>query len=156
MKKMIIFFAFMASFMITEAQTDLYLSITDPSGSWLEDYTGLDAYDTIGAGDSVWVSRTIYPNKGERLYYDIYLSVDSTGGTGDVANLCPFILQGRRLSVDSWTDIDTVNYAGTADTTFKYSQVSTAQFYTEYRISMTAANDDFAAKILRLIARFWY
>lgn len=130
------------------------LSAKDPKGAWLIDkYLGTG--DTIGTGDSTWY-YTIYPNKGERVYYDIWMDIDSIGGTGNVANQVPVILQGRRLSVDPWTAIDTVNYAGKADTTFKFSQVSTASFYTEFKITVTGKSDSFAARFYRIVARFWY
>lgn len=155
MKKLFILLALLYAVLFTvEAQKIGTLSAKDPAGSWLID-AKLVASDTIGANDSIW-HYTIRPNKGERLYYDMYMQIDSIGGTGGVVGQCPVILQGRRLSVDAWTNIDTAKYSVSADTTFKFSQVSTAQFYTEYRIYVKGINDSFAVRFRKLIARFWY
>lgn len=154
MKKLItISFLILLVAVSVNAQVEKVMKAVDPPKSWLHD-ANLSASDTIGAGDSTWTYQ-ISPNKGEALYYDVYMDIDSVGGTGGIANLVPVLLQGRRLETDPWTTITTVNYAVTADTIFKYSQVSTAQFYTDYRISITAANDAVSVLISRLIFRFW-
>lgn len=157
MKKFLIF-SILLTFLVSayaDAQKSKTMTANDKSGSWLLDKS-FGSSDIIGAGDSTWY-YTVIPNKGERLYYEAKISLDSTGGTGGIADLVPVLLQGRNLSTDDWTTITTTNWIGsTADTTIKFTQVTTAQFYTEYRVSITAANDSFAAKINRLIMRFWY
>lgn len=155
MKKLLLLVALSAFLITLNAQKTYILTAKDPAGSWLHE-SNLGAVDTIGSADSTW-TYTIYPNKGERLYYDIALNIDSVGGTGGVAGLVPVILQGRRLSSDTYTNIDTITWIGSAsDTTIKFSQVSTAQFYTEYRLSVTAANNSFKALFDWIKARFWY
>ncbi|MCK5607516.1 hypothetical protein KAR91_36875 [Candidatus Pacearchaeota archaeon] len=137
-----------------EAQKSKTLAAKDPRGSWLWE-TNLAANDTTGAGDSTW-TYTVKPNKGERLYYDMELDVDSVSGTGGVVAVAPFILQGRRLSTHAWTNIDTANYSGTADTIIRFTQITTAQFYTEFKVTLTQANSAFGLLVDKFKARFWY
>lgn len=157
MKKLIIILVMFAFVVATYAQADKTMAANDSKGSWLYE-SSLGSGDTIGAGDSTWY-YTVYPNKGERLYYNISINIDSVGGTGGVANLVPVILQGRDLSSDSFTNIDTIAWTGSAsatnDTTIRFTQETTAQFYTEYRLSITAANDSFRALIDWIKFRFY-
>lgn len=158
MKKFITFLIFALFVLTAFGQKETTLSAKDPKGSWLLE-TNLASSDTIGKNDSIWY-YTIFPNKGERLYYDIAINIDSVGGTGGVVGLVPVILKGRRLASDAFTNIDTITWIATAsatnDTTIKFSQVSTAQFYTEYQLYIKAKNDDFRALIDWIKARFWY
>ena len=77
----------------------------------------------------------IFVNKAEMLYYNIAVICDSIS-----APSVTFFLQGKDFDHQSYTNIDTVTWAGTADTSFVFSQESTKQAYRYYNVKATVAD----------------
>lgn len=119
---------------------------------WKWDYNGTSA-DTIGAGMDNDVAATNWTNtvyvgyRGDPLKYKIYLDVDSIAGTSNVADEHLFILQAKNSYDEAWTALDTVSYAGTADTTFSFTQTTTAQYYKWWRIKGKTEDDGFQSEV---------
>jgi len=106
--------------------------------------------DTIGSGDSTWTYTTrLYPPS--KLFYDMYLALDSTGGTAATVTV---VLNGRDMSVDSWTEITSVTWNDGADTTINFEQFTTAQPYKDYQVTITGETDSFRVKVTRFIQRY--
>lgn len=85
--------------------------------------------------DSVSQFDTLYyvqftTNKPSPVKYDIQVGIDKLSGTPVTA----ISLQGKKWAGDAWTNITTVSYGGTADTTINFTQVSTAQYYRMFRV----------------------
>lgn len=112
-------------------------------------YTG-DATDTIGDGDSTWM-YTAYKKSYSRTYPKISVKVDSIKGTAaDVY----FIHQYKSFAFESYTNGDTVTWAGTtADTSFTID-VSTASKSDYHRLLMKGSTDSFNAGISNLGMNF--
>lgn len=77
----------------------------------------------------------IFVNKAEMLYYNIAVIGDSVS-----APSVTFLLQGKDFDHQSYTNIDTVTWTGTADTSFVFSQESTKQAYRYYNVKATVAD----------------
>jgi len=92
-------------------------------------YTGFKAIDSVTTNqDSVTVQ--FKSNKPEALYYDFKTKILET-----TACKVAVSLQGRKFTDDAWSNITTTQYyGGGSDTTINFSQTSTKQFYTEWRI----------------------
>ncbi len=69
------------------------------------------------------------------LYYNIAVICDSIS-----APSVTFLLQGKDFDHQSYTNIDTVTWAGTADTSFVFSQEVTKQAYRYYNVKATVAD----------------
>ncbi len=79
----------------------------------------------------------IFVNKAEMLYYNIAVICDSIS-----APSVTFLLQGKDFDHQSYTNIDTVTWAGTADTSFVFSQKTNKQFYNYYNVKTTVADGE--------------
>jgi len=94
-------------------------------------YTGLPT-DTV-SWSRPW-SKTIVPNATFTLYYDALVKITEVAASAQTAVLW----QGRKFDTDTWSTITTVNYKGTgADTSIYFTQVTTKQFYNQYRLLVT-------------------
>jgi hypothetical protein len=153
MKKIILLLTGLLFILVLSAQNSSTYDATFKSKATylIVDITGAPG-DTIGSGDSTWTytTRLFTPSK---LFYDGYVALDSTGGTASIVTI---LWQGRDMSVDGWTTITTDTWVDGADTTLNYEQFTTAQPYKDYKLSITGADDEFAFKITRFIARFIY
>lgn len=80
----------------------------------LIEYTG-DATDTIGATDSTW-TYTLKKKTDTRNYLSTEIHLDSIGGTADTVFV---IRQYKKFSFGTYANLDTVIWAGSADTIIK-------------------------------------
>lgn len=123
MKKYILILIACLSFGVAQAQLS--------DGNLYYAYTGLST-DTV-SWSRPW-SKTIIPNATFPLYYDALVKITEVAASAQTAVLW----QGRKFDTDAWSTITTVNYKGTgADTSIYFTQVSTRQFYYQYRLLVT-------------------
>jgi hypothetical protein len=108
------------------------------------------AGDTISNNDTTYYVDVI-ANKAEPLKYDILVDIDTVSGTNTVA----IVLKGKVMASDSWTDITTVNWAGTADTVFTFSEHSTAKYYRYWRVYFDATTTAQKSQITDVQFKFW-
>lgn len=125
MKKYILLLMACLSFAFAQAQNTL-------NDSYLYyGYTGVST-DTV-SWSRPW-SKIITPNATFPLYYDALVKVTEVAASAQTA----ILWQGRKFDTDSWSTITTVNYKGTgSDTSVYFTQVSTRQFYNQYRLLVT-------------------
>lgn len=123
MKKLIVFLVICAVSLAMSAQK----SLGNAYGASLS--ASLDSADVE--------NFEIYVNKAEMLYYNIAVIGDSVS-----APSVTFLLQGKDFEHQSYTNIDTVTWAGTADTSFVFSQEVTKQFYNYYNVQTTVTDGE--------------
>ena len=123
MKKLIVFLVICAVSLAMSAQK----SLGNSYGASLS--ASLDSADVE--------NFEIYVNKAEMLYYNIAVIGDSVS-----APSVTFLLQGKDFEHQSYTNIDTVTWAGTADTSFVFSQEVTKQFYNYYNVQTTVTDGE--------------
>jgi hypothetical protein len=121
MKKLIVFLVICAVSLAMSAQK----SLGNAYGASLS--ASLDSADVE--------NFEIFVNKAEMLYYNIAVIGDSVS-----APSVTFLLQGKDFDHQSYTNIDTVTWTGTADTSFVFSQESTKQAYRYYNVKATVAD----------------
>ena len=121
MKKLIVFLVICAVSLAMSAQK----SLGNAYGASLS--ASLDSADVE--------NFEIFVNKAEMLYYNIAVIGDSIS-----APRVTFLLQGKDFDHQSYTNIDTVTWTGTADTSFVFSQESTKQAYRYYNVKATVAD----------------
>jgi hypothetical protein len=144
MKKLLILFAFISYMSYSQNPVKIL-----NSNEWLYEYEGL-TIDTLGNGDSVWYKEVYMPYHGDAVKYKIYMDVDTVGGTSSSSNKYLFILQAKNSTDESYTALDTVGYIGTADTTFSFTETSTAQLYKRWRMYVKGLSDDLYIEIQKL------
>jgi hypothetical protein len=89
--------------------------------------------DYIEASDTYYVQVT--SRKVEPLKYSIKVEMDSISGAPQVAAS----IQGKVFTGDSWTNISTITWMGTAsDTSFILGEISTAKYYRYWRVYFVA------------------
>jgi hypothetical protein len=106
------------------------------------------ASDTIGIQDSTW-TFTVRKKTDAKMYHYYYISLDSVGGT---TNIVDIIRQKKMFLAESYTNVDTVSWHGTADTTFSSLGSQTHGEY--WRILIKGRDDTFKAKIIELDTKF--
>lgn len=121
MKKLIVFLVICAVSLAMSAQK----SLGNAYGASLS--ASLDSADVE--------NFEIFVNKAEMLYYNIAVICDSIS-----APSVTFLLQGKDFDHQSYTNIDTVTWTGTADTSFVFSQEVTKQAYRYYNVKATVAD----------------
>ena len=121
MKKLIVFLVICAVSLAMSAQK----SLGNAYGASLS--ASLDSADVE--------NFEIFVNKAEMLYYNIAVIGDSIS-----APRVTFLLQGKDFDHQSYTNIDTVTWTGTADTSFVFSQEVTKQAYRYYNVKATVAD----------------
>lgn len=121
MKKLIVFLVICAVSLAMSAQK----SLGNAYGASLS--ASLDSADVE--------NFEIFVNKAEMLYYNIAVIGDSVSSPR-----VTFLLQGKDFDHQSYTNIDTVTWIGTADTSFVFSQESTKQAYRYYNVKATVAD----------------
>lgn len=144
MKRLLIFIGLLLS-IVVYSQYDRTLGANE----WTLDHEG-NASDTLHTGDSIWTYQIWLPHHGDPLKYKIYMDVDSTGGTSAIANRYLFILQAKNSEDETYTALDTVTYQGTADTTFSFTETTTAQFYKKWRMYVKGTSDELKIEIQKL------
>ena len=111
----------------------------------------LGASDTVSNNDTLWYAQ-LFLNKTEPIKYDIQVKVDSLSGTPTT----DISLQGKVFESDSWTNITTVSWAGTtSDTTFTYTENSTAKYYRYLRVYNDANTTAQKYKINYIKCKIW-
>lgn len=145
----IILLLFVAGLTYAQNSSDYDATFKSNSTYLISDITGATS-DTIGSGDSTWTytSRLYPPSK---LFYDMYIALDSIGGTAATVTVA---LNGRDMSVDSWTEITAVTWDNGADTTINFEQFTTAQPYKDYQVTVTGSTDSFTVRVTRFIQRY--
>lgn len=123
MKKLIVFLFICAISFAVSAQRSLGSSY----GTSLE--ASLDSADVE--------NFEIYVNKAEVLYYNIAVIADSVDTPS-----ATFLLQAKDFAHESYTNIDTVTWKGTADTSFVFSEKTNKQFYNYYNVKTTVADGE--------------
>ena len=121
MKKLIVFLVICAVSLAMSAQK----SLGNAYGASLS--ASLDSADVE--------NFEIFVNKAEMLYYNIAVICDSIS-----APSVTFLLQGKDFDHQSYTNIDSVTWTGTADTSFVFSQEVTKQAYRYYNVKATVAD----------------
>jgi hypothetical protein len=106
--------------------------------------------DYVEASDTYYVQVT--SRKLEPLKYSIKVEMDSISGDPQVA----VSIQGKVFTGDSWTNISTTTWMGTAsDTSFILSEISTAKYYRYWRVYFVATGTAQKATITKCDWRFW-
>ena len=111
-------------------------------------YPGV-ATDTLGVNDSIW-DFTIGVLKDAKHYGDFYLDLDSIGGTATNVNI---YIQKKSHDFESFSTVDTITWAATGDTTFRYETAS-AQSAAFWRVHVVMDSDGFRMKVNRLDGYF--
>lgn len=98
----------------------------------IDNYAEVYTTDIVLAGNDSLLNFAVNFQTDVEYFYDIVLNLDSTASTSAAS----VQLQGKLWDSDSYADIGSaVTWAGTsADTTIKFSQHSTAQFYQYLRL----------------------
>ena len=151
MKKFILILALGIISLVTFGQeTGTYDKKLDYTVSWSRNVGS--STDLLTTTDSLW-SYTYFKNSYKPLKYDVYLSLDKTGGTANVVHV---YLKAKKWNEDAaWTTLKTVNWTGTADTVIVLTESSTAGQYQYYKIDMVGANNTILVSILDWFIKFW-
>lgn len=112
-------------------------------------YTGTSS-DVLYTTDSTW-SYTINKKTDEEVIGYYRVDLKKVSGTAKPVNV---FFQKKIFEADSYTDIDTVVYAGTADTTIHFNTSSNAagDFW---RVYIQKNNNDFKVEIEAFKAKFY-
>ncbi len=106
--------------------------------------------DYVEASDTYYVQVT--SRKVEPLKYDIKVGMDSISGAPQVA----VSIQGKVFTGDSWTNISTTTWMGTAsDTSFILTETSTAKYYRYWRVYFVATGTAQKVEITKCDWRFY-
>jgi hypothetical protein len=105
--------------------------------------------DKLTTGDSVW-TFTINKKTDSKVFAYYYVELDSVSGADTTVNI---YLQSKVFEDESYTNIDTVTYSGSADTSFVISTSSVA-FGDYWRLYIIGSNDEFNVAIDKLNAKF--
>jgi hypothetical protein len=106
----------------------------------------------LTTGDSSY-TYTFYKESLKPLKYDVYVSLDSTGGTYDTTTVITW--KAKKFSENSWSTLKTVTWYNGSDTTFTMTESSTAQQYNYYQLSVAGNSDSPIVKLLLLYVKFW-
>lgn len=151
MKKFILILALGIISLVTFGQeTGTYDKKLDYTVSWSRNVGS--STDILTTTDSLW-SYTYFKNSYKPLKYDVYLSLDKTGGTTNVVHV---YLKAKKWNEEAdWTTLKTVNWTGTADTVIVLTESSTAGQYQYYKIDMVGADNTILVSILDWFIKFW-
>lgn len=151
MKKFILILALGIISLVTFGQeAGTYDKKLDYTVSWSRNVGS--STDILTTTDSLW-SYTYFKNSYKPLKYDVYLSLDKTGGTKNVVHV---YLKAKKWNEEAaWTTLKTVNWTGTADTVIILTESSTAGQYQYYKIDMVGANNTMLVSILDWFIKFW-
>lgn len=136
MKKLFILLSFLFVFVNIQAQ-DFALNTNQTYKS----YDGT-ATDVIAGATSL--HKICKVEKGYIYYYNITVDIDTVTGGGGNAVSC--ILAGSNDNVN-FTTITDVTYAASADTVFRYADVSTGVLWRYLRFTMTGDGASAAAEL---------
>lgn len=117
---------------------------------YFNEYSGA-ASDTISNNDSLF-SIEYQLNKAEPVKYNVAVKLTKVSGTPRVVAK----LQGKVFSADTYSDITTVTWYGTSsDTTIKYTQNSTAQYYRYFKLYFDANTTAQKSKVTTATVKLW-
>lgn len=137
MKKIVLFAILMVASLAVNAQKAYSIKPLNFETGWNDSYTGeISKGDTLGTVVATTWSYEIPVNKFDGILYvtKIKLSDKTTGSNG----VCTYKLQGKYFAADTYTDITTVNWAGTtADTTITLTSLSNKVYYSYLRHLVT-------------------
>lgn len=105
--------------------------------------------DLIGEGDST-LTKTVFINTNDEVICDVYVDLDSVSAGAAV----PVYFKGKQFPDDTYTEIDTVTYGMTADTTFTFTSTS-AKKYRYWQISIEAPDDSISLSLSKAYFKFW-
>lgn len=81
-------------------------------------------------------------DKPAPVYYDIAVRLDSVDAPSATVRLL-----AKKFEFESYTAIDTITWAGTADTTFYWSENSTAKFYNFFNVEVECTDGELNATV---------
>jgi len=118
--------------------------------------TMLEPSMSFNASDTINESETYYVEITNKQHYpamqDVWIDLDSVSGTPTVT----ITVYGKTFSADSYTSLGTaVEYAGTADTTFKYP-ITTANRYRYFKIEFVADATDQQSLVSNVVFKNWF
>jgi hypothetical protein len=135
---------------VSAQESSTYDKTLGYSETYLE-FTG-SSTDVLKVGDSTWC-YTVWKKSVRPLKYDVYMDLDSTGGT---KNMMTITLLGKKwLDQAAWTTLKTQRYTLGRDTTFTFTESSTAGQYQFYKVNVVGDNDTFLMSIKKLFMKFW-
>lgn len=119
-------------------------------------YFNGSSVDTLGTGDSTW-TYTVNKQNLSTVYPYVYVAIDTLTGTSqDVTNI---YLQAKVFPDESYSNIDTVQYYASADTTFTFDisvSATTGRKEQFWRVNMVGSTDDVKLEIQDLNFKFPY
>ncbi len=124
-------------------------AVTLNSTKYYYSYTG-SSTDVVSNTDTMWYA-TVLVNKAEPVKYSINVALDKESGTPTIYA----VLKARVFTTDSWSILDTISWAGAADTVFTFTQVSTAQYYRQFGLFIDAGTTTQEASINTIKFKFW-
>ena len=149
MKNLLIILSLLLSMFLISASAQAQDKVLQ-KGTSFETYTGVDA-DTLSADETWSYSVLSYSDYGK--FHNVKVNLDSISGTPT----CDIKLQGKVFSDDSWTDIETVSWAGTtSDTTFTFSEASTAKYYRYYKVLIDTDATEQSLSIGYIYFKLWF
>ena len=115
--------------------------------------TVIDKNELVSPADSIANFVFDMTKIGQTYYYAIPVKFNSPSITAEsTTDSINIFLQGGNDN-ESWSNIDTVTYWCSADTTFDFLETSTAVGYSYLRVHIDGA-DSISARLDRLIMRF--
>lgn len=81
-------------------------------------------------------------DKPAPVYYDIAVRLDSVDAPSATVRLL-----AKKFEFDAYTALDTVTWAGTADTTFYWSENTTATFYNFFNVEVKCTDGELNASV---------
>ena len=105
----------------------------------------LGAKDTIGIGDSTYVFQLQNLNT-ESVIASAYFDIDSVGGAASVT----IVSSGKIHNSAAYTDISTVTWSMTGDTTFTMTESSKNYEYWRWTITGSASTIQAVVKVLEV------
>ena len=155
MKKLLLVFVILFSVVGLQAQdktinrTKQTVYVSYDKNDYFDVYTGVTADSITSNQDSLYISYDV--KRPYAINYVLKVEVDTTAGA-DTATMALF---GRNFSTDSWTQIATATYTGTADTAIVYSSAGTEVLYNffQYRIIKTGTGGNLSLKRASIIIK---
>ena len=146
MKKLLLFIAFTFSLLcMVNAQNET----VDRSLSYESTYFTQPLSAELTTGDSIF-TYVVRKLSDEKIYPYFYIELDSLGGTAGNVNV---YLQYKVFGEQTFTDLDTVTYAGSVDTSFVFFP-NTRHIADYWRIYIIGASDEFNVGIDRINGKF--
>lgn len=133
----------------TISRTDRTTYVPFTKNVYVDVYTGVTADSITSNQDSLYLNYTV--TRPYAINYILKVEVDTAAGA-DTATLALF---GKVMSSDSWTQIATATYTGTADTAITYNSAGTEVNYNylQYRIVRTGTGGNLSLRKSTIIIK---